>query len=218
MSNLSFHTVQTGPNPVGTVIWLHGLGDDGFGHEPVVQELRLPENLSLRFILPHAPIMPVTINGGMMMPAWYDILNTEIEREIDEEGVKKSGDDILELIEAEVEAGMAVENIVIAGFSQGGAVAMEVFARENLPLKALICMSTYLGTWPEPLPSPESKGPVFIGHGNQDPVVPVELGSQAKDHWQEWGFDVEYKEYPMQHSLNQEEIADIRKFLVKVYS
>ncbi|MEO1244797.1 MAG: alpha/beta fold hydrolase [Pseudomonadota bacterium] len=210
--------------PDGSIIWLHGLGADGHDFEPVVPELRLPAELTLRFVFPHAPVRPVTVNGGMEMRAWYDILSFDAEGRSDAEGVRDSSEILERLIQAEIDAGVAAERIVLAGFSQGGAIAAHVGLRYPEPLAGLMLLSTYL-----PLPSAFAAEvaanansqprtvPLFMAHGRFDPVLPLALGKESAEVIREAGFQVDWREYSMPHSVCPEEIADIRSFLLSVY-
>ena len=209
--------VTTGENPAGSVIWLHGLGADGHDFEPIVPELRLPPDLPLRFVFPHAPPRPVTINGGMVMRAWYDIVTLDAEGRADAEGVRDSTAILEELIAREIERGIAPENIVIAGFSMGGAVAINTALQTSHRLAGLMALSTYL-----PLPG-EIDGstgsrdlPVFMAHGSFDPMLPMQWGQMSAKKLEETGFDVEWHEYPMAHAVCPQEIGDIREWLLKV--
>lgn len=193
-----------------SVIWLHGLGANGHDFEPIVPELNLPANLHIRFVFPHAPSIPVTINGGMVMPAWYDILEMSIDRKIDTAQIEKSSQAIKALIAREEERGISTERIVIAGFSQGGAVAYETALSYHKPLAGLIALSTYLATQDTLQRHEANKDiPTLIGHGVQDPVVPEILGQKALAKMTEWGYTPEYKTYPMAHAVCVQEIQDI---------
>lgn len=209
--------VGTGDNPVGSVIWLHGLGADGHDFEPVVPELDLPPTLPLRFVFPHAPIRPVTINGGMAMRAWYDILSLDTEGRADAGGVRESTAILEALVEREIERGIAAENIVIAGFSQGGAIAINAALHSSRRLAGLMALSTYV---PLPVDISASKGlrdlPVFMAHGSFDPMLPMQWGRASADRLGEAGFVVEWHEYPMAHAVCPEEIRDIRDWLVTI--
>lgn len=207
--------VRTGESPVGSVIWLHGLGADGHDFEPIVPELRLPADLPLRFVFPHAPIRPVTINGGMAMRAWYDIVSLDAEGRADAEGIHASTTILEELIAREKERGMATDKIVIAGFSMGGAVAINTALHTRDKLAGLMALSTYL-----PLPG-EVDGstgnrdlPVFMAHGSFDPMLPMQWGQASAARLEELGFTVEWHEYPMAHAVCPEEIRDIREWLL----
>ena len=210
--------VTTGENPVGSVIWLHGLGADGHDFEPIVPELHLPAELPLRFVFPHAPVRPVTINGGMHMRAWYDIVTLDAEGRADAKGVHESTALLEGLIAREKERGIDAENIVIAGFSMGGAIAINTALHTKESLAGLMALSTYL-----PLPSEvaDSAGeralPVFMAHGTFDPMLPMQWGQASAEKLKETGFTVEWHDYPMAHAVCPEEIRDIRAWLLKTY-
>jgi len=210
--------VTAGENPVGSVIWLHGLGADGHDFEPIVPELHLPADLSLRFVFPHAPVRPVTINGGMAMRAWYDIVSLDAEGRADADGVRESTAILEELIAGEMERGIDPGNIVIAGFSMGGAIAINTALHTAHKLAGLMALSTYL-----PLPS-EVEGsaggrdlPVFMAHGSFDPMLPMQWGQLSAERLTETGFSVEWHDYPMAHAVCPEEIRDIRAWLLRIY-
>jgi len=217
--------IETGPDPVGSVIWLHGLGADGHDFEPIVPELRLPAELPLRFVFPHAPIRPVTINGGMEMRAWYDILSLDGEGRADAAGVRESAALLMDLVDAETGRGVDPGRIVLAGFSQGGAVVLHAGLRYATPVAGLMLLSTYL-----PVPgafeaevanSAESQPrsvPIFMAHGTFDPMLPYQLGVATKQTVESAGYGIEWHEYPMAHGVCPEEIADIRAFLLRIYA
>lgn len=209
--------VTTGENPVGSVIWLHGLGADGHDFEAIVPELKVPEDLPLRFVFPHAPVRPVTVNGGMSMRAWYDILSLDSAGRADEEGVRESSALLDALIRREQERGMDASQIVIAGFSQGGAIAINVALHSGVRLAGLMALSAYV-----PLPGEldNSVGdrdlPVFMAHGSFDPMLPMQWGRSSADKLIAAGFKVDWHEYPMAHAVCIEEINDIRTWLLSV--
>jgi phospholipase/carboxylesterase len=210
--------VTTGENPVGSVIWLHGLGADGHDFEPIVPELHLPAEMPLRFVFPHAPVRPVTINGGMAMRAWYDIISLDAEGRADAAGVYESTAILEELIAREIERGISADKIVIAGFSMGGAIAINTALHTKENLAGMMALSTYL-----PLPS-EVEGsegsrdlPVFMAHGSLDPMLPMQWGKLSAERLTETGFTVEWHEYSMVHAVSPEEIRDIREWLIKIY-
>ena len=210
--------VTTGKNPVGSVIWLHGLGADGHDFEPIVPELHLPADLPLRFVFPHAPVRPVTINGGMAMRAWYDIVTLDSEGRADAAGVHESTALLEGLIAREKDRGIAADKIIIAGFSMGGAIAINTALHTKEKLAGLMALSTYL-----PLPS-EVEGstgsrdlPVFMAHGSFDPMLPMQWGQVSAEKLKEIGFTIEWHDYPMAHAVCAEEIRDIREWLIKTY-
>ena len=202
-----------------SIIWLHGLGADGHDFEPIVPELGLAEDLAVRFIFPHAPERAVTINGGMVMRAWYDILGLDIRRDEDIEGLRTSETQVRALVEREVSRGVSEERIVLAGFSQGGAIALQAGVRHPRRLAGIMALSTYL-TLPEQLESEANPAngdcPIFMAHGTHDPVVPYEGGQLSRQALEAQGYEIEWREYPMQHSVCAEEIADISSWLTEV--
>jgi phospholipase/carboxylesterase len=202
--------------PDAAVIWLHGLGADGFDFVPIVEELRLPPTLAVRFIFPHARQRPVTINGGYVMRAWYDITSLGPDRVEDEAGIRESAQVVRGYIEQENARGIASERIVLAGFSQGGAIAFQAALRHPQRLAGVMALSTYL-----PLrqtlaaeASPANRDvPILMCHGVRDGVLPAALGSASRDFLQSLGYTVEWKAYPMEHSVCIEEVLDISKWL-----
>lgn len=206
--------LETRDNPDSTVIWLHGLGADGNDFAPIVEELRLPATMGVRFIFPHAPSIPVTINGGFVMPAWYDIFAMEIDRKVDQPGVLASATAIDGFIERELARGIAGKRLVIAGFSQGGVVAYHLALSHKTPLGGLLAMSTYLATADILSYSPVNKAiPIKIQHGTDDPVVPEALGRKAAARLTQEGYQVSYQSYPMEHSVCPAQINDISQWL-----
>jgi len=197
-----------------SVIWLHGLGADGHDFAPIIPELNLPDEHAVRFIFPHAPTLPVTINNGHVMPAWYDILEMSIERNIDIDGLMKSSAEIAKLIDLEIGKGIDSERILLAGFSQGGAVAYQCALTYQKPLAGLLALSTYFATQSVITPAAVNKQiPILICHGTQDPVVPEMLGQMARDQLLTLGYQVEYKTYPVAHNMCADEVADIGKWI-----
>ncbi|HUR40493.1 MAG TPA: carboxylesterase [Verrucomicrobiae bacterium] len=196
------------------VVWLHGLGADGNDFAPIVPELGLPADLPVRFVFPHAPVRPVSINNGMRMRAWYDI--TPNMRQQDDAGIRDAERIATHFIEQEVRGGIPSHRIVLAGFSQGGAITLHTGLRYPQPLAGLLALSTYL-----PLPEAfavEAKParrdtPILMCHGTQDGMLPLQLGAWSRDVLKEAGFDVTWKEYPMQHQVCPEEIEDIGAWL-----
>ena len=210
--------VTTGPDPVGSVIWLHGLGADGHDFEPIVPELRLPTALPLRFVFPHAPIRPVTINGGMHMRAWYDIVSLDSEGRADADGVRESTAILEGLIAREIERGVPAGKIVIAGFSMGGAIAINTALNTGHKLAGLMALSTYLAIPDEVETTSGSRDlPVFMAHGSFDPMVLHQWGKASAERLSQAGFSVEWHDYPMQHAVCAEEIEDIRSWLLGVF-
>ena len=199
-----------------SVIWLHGLGADGNDFVPIVDELGLGTDHGIRFVFPNAKTRPVTINNGMAMRAWYDIKGMAIADKQDAEGIHDSAAEIEQLIARELERGVATESIVIAGFSQGGAIALHTGVRHADRLAGIMGLSTYLPL-AETLASEASDAnratPVLMAHGSHDPVVPVQLGQTSRDHLLEQGYNVAWHEYPMQHQVCMPEIATIGRWL-----
>jgi phospholipase/carboxylesterase len=209
--------VEIEPNQAAThaIIWLHGLGADGNDFAPLVPHLTPP--VAVRFVFPHAPQIPVTINGGMRMPAWYDILNMSIDREVDETQLRASASAVHQLIEREIERGIAPENIILAGFSQGGAVAYEAALTYAKPLRGLLALSTYLATKDSIALNQANKSlSILVQHGTQDPVVPEALGAQAYAWLKQQGYAVNYQTFAMQHQVCAEQVQAINAWLQEV--
>lgn len=208
--------ITTGPAPTAAIIWLHGLGADGHDFEPIVPHLGWAGAPAIRYVFPHAPVRPVTINGGMPMRAWYDIVNASLGRDHDQQGIIKSMGQAAALVDREIERGIAAERIVVAGFSQGGAIAVQLALRYPQKLAGLVALSTYL-VLDDRLEQERSRAnqaiPVFAGHGTMDPVVPCHLGEQAAQRLRDLGHPVEFHDYPMPHSVCPEEITDLTAWL-----
>lgn len=202
--------IQTGPNPEWAVIWLHGLGADGHDFEPIVPELVQPGWPALRFVFPHAPKMPVTINGGMRMRAWYDILGFDRQARQDEAGIRASMAVVEGLIARENARGIDTSRIFLAGFSQGGAIILNAGLRHPEPLAGIVALSTYLPLT-EKLPAEASAAnrqtPIFMAHGQHDPVLVPALAQASRDFLQQAGYHVQWQTYPMQHAVCAEEIS-----------
>jgi phospholipase/carboxylesterase len=219
MKELETVTVETGPSPSFTIIWMHGLGADGHDFEPLVPELLETGMPSLRFVFPHAPVRPVTINNGYQMRAWYDIVAIDRRATEDTGGIKASGDAITALIHRENERGIDNKQIALAGFSQGGAMALHTALRHPDPLAGVIALSCYLPLAREFATvrhAANAATPIFMAHGSQDPVVPFGLGDESRRALQSAGYAVEWHAYPMPHSLCADEVNDIRAFLGKI--
>lgn len=208
--------VETGKAPTGTVVWLHGLGADGHDFEPVVPDIAPRGTRPLRFVFPHAPARPVTLNNGWPMRAWYDIYGLSRDHRQDEQGIRASGALVDELLAAEIARGMPAERIVLAGFSQGGVMALHSGLRFRQRLAGVIALSCYLAL-DSTLPAeraPENLGsPLFIAHGTVDPTVPFAFGDASRRKLQAAGYSVAWHSYPIGHGVGPEEIVDIRKFL-----
>lgn len=208
---------ETGARPDAAVLWLHGLGADGHDFEPVVPELRLPPSLRVRFVFPHAPVRPVTINHRMRMRAWYDILQLGGGPE-DEAGIRESQAALEGMIAREEGRGIAPGRIVLAGFSQGGAVALQTALRHPTRLAGVLALSTYLplGAMLERERSEANASvPIFMAHGAYDDIIPLARAEHSRDHLLRLGYALEWRTYAMPHSVCGEEIADIARFLVR---
>lgn len=206
--------METGSAPSIAVIWLHGLGADGHDFEAIVPELRL--QIPVRFIFPHAPVRPVTINGGMTMRAWYDILGFSRTAAEDTTGIRASAAAVTELIDREVERGIAAERIVVAGFSQGGAIALHTALREPRSLGGVLALSTYLplaATLAAEHSAANARIPIFMAHGTADNVLPLALGETSRRALTSLGYAVDWHTYPMGHSVCVEEIGAIAAWL-----
>lgn len=205
---------ETGNTVNASVIWLHGLGADGNDFAPIVEQLRLPAEMGVRFIFPHAPSIPVTVNGGFVMPAWYDILHMKIDRQVDTEQLKMSAELVKELIDDERQQGIDSNRIVLAGFSQGGAVAYEAALSYPSPLAGLLVMSSYFPTSETiALHEANSEIPIAVHHGQHDPVVPVSLGKKAVETLEQKDYSVDYREYPMEHEVCIPQVEEISAWL-----
>ena len=221
-SQLESIELETNPNPTAAVIWMHGLGADGNDFVPIVNEIDLSGAPGIRFIFPHAPTRPVTINNGYVMRAWYDIAFGDLEgktRKADEKGVRESQAQIGQLIARENSRGIAASKIVLAGFSQGGAIALHTGLRYPETLAGVMALSTYLPlaeSFAQEATPANAKTPVFMAHGTHDPVVPYAMGNSSREQLQQAGYALEWHEYPMQHSVCLEEVADIGRWLTSV--
>jgi phospholipase/carboxylesterase len=218
---LEYLEVTTANKPEYSVIWLHGLGADGHDFESIVPYLGLAPGTAVRFIFPHALMRPVTINGGAVMRAWYDILELSINRGQDEAGIVHSANKVRALIENEINRGIPASKIILAGFSQGGAIALHVGLRYPQRLAGIMSLSAYL-VFPERLQNEFSEAnsstPVFIAHGTQDPVIPVALGQAVRSTLEVGKWPVEWHSYPIPHSVSQQEIADIGRWIQGCFS
>ena len=201
--------------PRAAVIWLHGLGADGHDFEPLVPHLGL-DDLSIRFVFPHAPRRAVTINMGMVMPAWYDIHSLSTPRGYDAAGIHESAAALSALIAAERQRGIPSERILLAGFSQGGVISLYTGLRHPEPLAGILALSTYLAEddeLPEAASEANRRIPIFLAHGLQDPMVPIVLSQQSRQRLEELGYPVQWHEYPMGHQVVPEEIRDLSAWL-----
>ena len=203
-------------DPDSCVIWLHGLGADGYDFVPIVKELEALGAPAARYVFPHAPTRAVTINGGAVMRAWYDILGMDLVRREDEAGVRESKSQVDALIAREAGRGIARGRIVLAGFSQGGAIALHTGLRQPQPLAGLMSLSAYLplaAAFESERHAASARVPLFLAHGRSDPVVPIERGEASRDLLARLGYDLRWHAYPMQHSVCADEVRDIAGFL-----
>jgi phospholipase/carboxylesterase len=211
--------IETATNPTAAVIWMHGLGADGNDFAPIVPELGLHDSAAIRFVFPHAPAMPVTLNNGYVMRAWYDVYPGALEgrsRKTDESGIRASQAAIEKLIAREVERGVSAHRIVLAGFSQGGAIALHTGLRHPQRLAGIMALSTYLplGESLATEGAPANRNtPIFFAHGNYDPVIPLAMAAASRDRLLELHYSVEWREYPMPHSVCPQEIQDMGRWL-----
>ncbi|QJR14706.1 alpha/beta hydrolase [Usitatibacter palustris] len=220
MEMLQHIELVTGPDPKGTIIWMHGLGADGWDFVPIVRELPLPEDLALRFIFPHAPPRAVTINNNQVMRAWYDIVpdgqSLDFARKPDEAGIRESQKAVEVLIEREKKRGVPADKIILAGFSQGGAIALQTGLRHAEGLAGIAALSTYLAI-PDALAKEASaanrRTPIFMVHGTQDPVIPVALADASRKTLEAAGYPVQWTTYPMPHSVCAEEVEALGEWI-----
>jgi len=210
--------IETAPKPVNSVLWLHGLGADGADFVPIVRELELPP-VPIRFVFPHAPLQPVTINNGMVMRAWYDILGADLARREDERGVRASQALVEALIAREKARGTPARRILLAGFSQGGAIALQTGLRHPERLAGVMALSTYVPVAESLAAEAHAENrdvPIFMAHGLYDPIIPVAAARRSRDLLRSLGYDVEWHEYPMPHSVAPPELDDIGAWLRRV--
>ena len=211
--------IETAPNPVATLIVLHGLGADGNDFVPIAQELALSSVGPVRFVFPHAPVIPVTLNGGYPMPAWYDIVAADLVQREDEAGLRRSQAAIEALIAEERALGIPARRIVVAGFSQGCAMALMVGLRHAERLGGIVGLSGYLPLAAAAAAERHAANhdtPIFMAHGIRDVVVPMARGLQSRDLLRKLGYEVEWHEYSMEHSVCAQEVADLHEFLLRV--
>jgi phospholipase/carboxylesterase len=211
--------IESGPKPTAAVIWLHGLGADGGDFAALVPELDLRACPPIRFVFPNAPSMPVTLNRGYVMPAWYDIRGTDLLSRQDAAGIEKSERAIAALIEREIGRGIAARSIVLAGFSQGGAMVLHTGLRFSKRLAGILALSCYLplaDTFVAKRSTANAHTPIFMGHGTMDPVVIPQRGESTRDFLVSLGYPVHWHSYPMQHSVHPREVADLALFLTDV--
>jgi phospholipase/carboxylesterase len=217
---LEFVELVTGADPAGTVIWMHGLGADGWDFVPIVRELPLPEGLALRFIFPHAPMRPVTINNGMTMRAWYDISQMDIARVPDEGGIRESQGLVEQLIAKEKARGVDASRIVLAGFSQGGVIALQTGLRHAERIAGIVALSTYLAleqSLDREASASNKRTPILMVHGTQDPVIPLQLADASQRALVARGYDLEWQTYPMPHAVCAEEVEQVGDFLTRAF-
>ena len=209
-------------DPTATIIWLHGLGADGHDFEAIVPELRLPDSLAVRYVFPHAPMRAVTINGGAVMRAWFDLFDVELTADsIDRDHFRQSADMVTALIENELQRGMAAERIVLAGFSQGGAIVLHTGLHYEKRLAGILAMSMHLPTIVETAPALSTAGkqvPIMMAHGQMDPVIPLDKAIETRKALTGLGYFVDWNEYPMDHSVCAQEVEDIHSWLIKVFA
>jgi phospholipase/carboxylesterase len=211
--------IETGPAPVASIIWMHGLGADAHDFEPAVPMLQLGSGRAARFVFPNAPVRPVTINGGMQMRAWYDLVSMERDGPEDEAGIRTSAVAIEALIQREQERGIAADQIVLAGFSMGGAMALFTALRYPEKMAGIVALSTYvpIAHAVQSEASAANHGiPIFMAHGQVDDVVPINFARNSRKRLHQLGYDVEWHEYPMAHSVIPEELQHIKAFLARV--
>ena len=210
--------IESAPQPTAAVIWLHGLGADGNDFAALVPELQLAACPPIRFVFPHAPTMPVTLNGGYVMPAWYDIFGPDLIGRQDAKGISHSARAIGQLIEHEISRGIPASRIVLAGFSQGCAMALHTGLRFPKQLAGIVALSGYLplaDTLAAERAPANAHTPIFMAHGSQDPVVIPARGESSRDLLSQLGYPVQWHSYPMQHSVHPREVADISAFLTR---
>ena len=219
IQQLEFIERTTGENPTHSIIWLHGLGADGHDFEAIVPELSLPASASYRFLFPHAPFQRITVNKGQVMRGWYDIRSTDIDRQEDFEGISDSTIALMSLIEDEINRGIPAENIVIAGFSQGGAIALNTGLRYHTKLAGIMALSTYLPSheaYPENAHEENKGTPIFMAHGKVDEVIAFEIGQKSQAKLESMGYPVEWHEYNIGHGVGPDELDAISQWLQKV--
>jgi phospholipase/carboxylesterase len=212
--------VATGADPVGSVIWMHGLGADGWDFLPIVREMPLPDDLPLRFVFPHARERPVTINNGYSMRAWYDIAMNDVARLPDEKGIRESQAEIARLIAREHDRGVPSERIVLAGFSQGGAMALQVGLRHAERLAGIVVLSAYLvleDSLEKEAAAANRLTPILMAHGTEDPVIPLQLAEASRAVLQQRGYRVQWQTWPMPHSVCAEEVVMVAEFLTEIF-
>ncbi|MDH5485656.1 MAG: alpha/beta hydrolase [Gammaproteobacteria bacterium] len=207
--------LETTKNPDSTIIWLHGLGADGHDFEAIVPELGLPGDMAIRFIFPHAPFRPITLNNGYVMRGWYDIKSLTFGSDEDIDGIKDSADALGQLVEREIARGIPAHRIILAGFSQGGAIVLYTGLTTSKPLAGLMVLSSYLPLAQHLPTDMTSNLNIFMGHGRQDDIVRFEYGQGSRQQLENRGLTVEWHDYEMAHSVCAEEIDHIREWIIK---
>lgn len=211
--------LETGPRPTAAVIWLHGLGADGYDFEPIVPELDLPAAPAVRFVFPHAPMRPITINGGAVMRGWYDVMSLDGVRREDDAGVRASQASVDELIARELARGVPAARLILAGFSQGGAIALQTGLRHHERLAGIMALSTYLplaATLAAEASAANRDVPIFMAHGRDDGLIPIERATISRETLRAAGYKLEWHDYAMEHAVCREEIEDIAAWLRRV--
>jgi len=219
MSELEAIIIETRPEPDAVVIWLHGLGADGSDFVPIVDQLQLPSDYAIRFIFPHAPVRPITINQGYQMPGWYDVSSLSIVDEEDEAGIKESSGILNQICLSQEEAGISAERIIVAGFSQGGAIALHCGCRYHKPLAGIMALSTYMplpDTLADELDENITETSIFMAHGRHDDVISYEYAMRSKELLEANNLNVIWYEYDMGHAVCAEEIHHIRQWLIDI--
>ena len=216
---LPTNKIETGTHPTHSIIWMHGLGADGHDFVPIVKALDLGPGVHIRFIFPHAPMRSITINNGYVMRAWYDIYNNTLNHQEDEIGIRDSQREIDKLIDHEILSGIKHENIILAGFSQGGAMALHNGLRKKNKLAGILALSCYLPLTNALLTEVQSANfaiPIFMAHGKRDYVVPISLAEASRDFLLDANYEIEWHEYSMEHTVCVEEIADISSWIKRI--
>ncbi|MDH3693641.1 MAG: alpha/beta hydrolase [Gammaproteobacteria bacterium] len=211
--------IETGANPEFAIIWLHGLGADGHDFEPIVPQLGLPQETAVRFIFPHAPHRPITLNGGMVMRGWYDISGMEMIRQEDAAGIEASAQIVRGLIDAQEAHGIPSERIILAGFSQGGAIVLFTGLRHRKKLAGIMALSTYLplsDRSEDEASTQNRRTPIFMAHGLYDPIIALPIAEASRAVLQKLDYDIEWRTYAMPHSVSPEEISDISAWFTRV--
>ncbi len=215
MPELDTIQLETGNNPDAAVIWLHGLGADGHDFAGIVPQLQIPDEISIRFIFPHAPSIPITLNQGMAMPGWYDLTSLNIDNQEDVAGIIKSSEALATICQNQEALGIAADRIILAGFSQGGAIALHCGLNYAKPLAGIMALSTYLPHCCELQQAANQDIDIFMAHGLQDDVIEPRFAATSRQRLETAGYSVKWHEYPMQHNVCPEEIQAIRNWLLR---